>query len=159
VTSTDSRLDIFARAEHVLLMLAYTTSATLFAIALWLGVGWLTDIGQGVAAGLLVGVYVILSLPILVVQLGVVGDLFFVFVQQDPVAVPALRAISEGVSVGWPLRVLAGILTAVCPFSSLSTWVWSIALPTSRAADLARAKHRTEAAVTAAAWRRLKTLV
>ena len=158
MTSSDPQLDIFARAEHVLLALGYTTSATVFLIGLWVAASWLTDVGQGAVAGLLVGVYVLLSLPTLIVQLGVVSDLIFVFVNRSAVVVPALRGIGDDVIVGKPLRVLAYVLTAVCPLSSLSTWVWSIALPTARALELARVKHRTEAAIMAAAWRRLKSL-
>jgi hypothetical protein len=158
VTPPDPHWDVFVRAEHVLLLLFYSTSATAFAIALWVAASWLVGIGQTVLAGVLVGVYAVLSLPILVVQLGVVGDVAFVFITRTAVVVPALRRVGDDIVVGWRLRLLSAILTAACPFASLSAWAWSIALPSTHARELAGLKHRTEAAVTAAAWRRLKSL-
>jgi hypothetical protein len=157
VTPPDPRWDVFVRAEHVLLLLFYSTSATAFAIALWVAASWLAGIGQTVLAGVLVGAYVILSLPILAVQLGVVGDAAFVFVTRTAVVVPALRRIGDDIVVGWPLRVLSYILTAACPFAPLSTWAWTIVLPSTHARELAGLKHRSEAAVMAGAWRRLRT--
>lgn len=158
MTPPDPHGNVFVRAEHVLLLLFYTASATAFAIALWVAASWLVGVGQTVLAGVLVGFYALLSLPILVVQLGAVGDLAFVFITRTAVVVPALRRVGDDIVVGSPLRVLSHVLTAACPFAPLSTWAWSIALPSMHARELAGLKHRTEAAVTAAALRRLKTL-
>jgi hypothetical protein len=157
VTAPDSRWNIFLRAEHVLLVLFYTTTATAFAIGLWFAANWLVDVGQTVIAGVLVGAYALLTLPILTVQLGAIGDLAFVFTRRTAIVVPALRRDGDDLVVGWGLRLFSYLLTAASPVAPISTWAWSIALPTMHARELAGLKHRSEAAVMAASWQRLKT--
>lgn len=158
MTAPDPRWNVFVRAEHVLLVLFYTTTATASTVGMWFAATWLADVGQTVLAAVLGGLYAVLSLPILVVQLGVIGDLAFVFTTRTAVVVPALRQVGGDVVLGWRLRLLSYVLTAASPVAPISTWAWSIALPSTHARELAGLKHGTEAAVMAASWRRLKTL-
>ena len=148
--------DFFARAEHALLLLAYSTSTALFLIALWIGVSWLIRSDQNVAAGVLIASYILIALPVFLAQLAALADLLFAFITGDGVSIPVLTKLADGVAMGWPLRALGAVLTTISPLSSLSAWAWSVVLPALSAAELVRSKHRAEAAALALTWRRLR---
>jgi hypothetical protein len=148
--------EFFARAEHALLLLASSTITLLFLVGLWIAVSWLTDTGRGAVAAVSIVVYLIVALPVLLAQLSAVGDLVFVYLSDSALVVPALRKVTEEGVGGWRLRAFAGLLTTTSPFAPISTWAWSVAVPSASAIHIAVIKYQTESAVMAAAWRRFR---
>jgi hypothetical protein len=156
VTRPDYWREFFARAEHALLLLVFSSSAALFLAALWAAVSWLTDNGRGAFALLLALTYVVIAVPILLAQVAAVGDLAYLLVDVPSINVTALRTVSDNDAGGWAVRVLAGVLSTTSPFSPLSTWAWSLVVPSASAAALARMKYRAESAIMVATWRHLR---
>jgi hypothetical protein len=148
--------DLRKRAEHLLLLVAYSTAAVGFLGAFFLGTAWLRQHGYGVVADILFLNYLFISLPIFLAQLGVLVDLMFTLLGAASVVLPELRAVSDRVPAGPVIRTVAGVLTTVSLFSSVSTWALSLVVPPASALDLARLKHRTEAGVFAATLERIK---
>lgn len=147
--------DLRTRAEHLLLLVAYSAAAVGFLGAFVVGSAWLRQRGYGVIADILFLNYLLISLPIFLAQLGVVVDLMFRLLGAATVVLPELRAVSDRVSAGRVTRVFAGILTTVSLFSSVSTWALSVVTPPVSARELARLKYRTEAGLYAAALARI----
>lgn len=148
--------DLRKRAEHLLLLVAYSASALGFLGAFLLGAAWLRQRGYGLIADILFLNYLLVSLPIFLAQIGVVVDLMFMLLGATSVVLPELRAVSDQASAGPVTRVFAAVLTTVSLFSSVSTWALSLVIPAASARDLARMKYRTEAGVFAAALARIK---
>jgi hypothetical protein len=134
-------------------------ATTVFLLAAWIAASWLIRLEQQGPAFLLIGAYVVATLPIILVQLAVIADLLFALIAGSGVAIAAIIKLTDGVKTGWPLRALAGVLTTVSPFSSLSAWAWSVLLPSLSAGELFRAKNRAETAMLVLTWRRLKKSV
>jgi len=148
--------DFFARAEHALLLVASSMATAVFLLALWIAASRLIGLEQRGAAVVLIAAYVVITLPIVFAQVAVIADLLFAFIVGSGVAIVAITKLTEGVEARWPLRALAGVLTTVSPFSSLSAWAWSILLPSLSAGELFRRKNRAEAAMLVLTWRRLR---
>jgi hypothetical protein len=148
--------DLREQAEYLLLLIGFGVAALGFLGAVVLATIWLTERGYGVIADVLVLNYVMISAPIFLAQIGVVFDLWLMWIGDTTVVVPALQSVAERTSTGPVTRALAAILTTVSLFSSMSVWALGLVSPPATALQLARIKYRTEAAVLAASLARLR---
>lgn len=151
--------DLRTRAEHVVLLMINSIVSLGF-IGVFVTVAiWLARRGYDEIPYVLALVYVLASLPIFLVQIGVVLDLLFTVIGIGSIIVPALRSVADRTSIGPVTRVFAGLLTTVSLFSSASTWALRFLLRSASARELIRMKYRTEAGVFAATLARIKNRV
>jgi hypothetical protein len=148
--------DLREQAEYLLLLIAYGVIALGFFGALVLATMWLTKRGYGVVADVLVLNYVLVSTPIFLTQIAVVFDLLLTWIGIASVVAPTLQEVADQTSAGPVTKILASILSTVSLFSSVSTWALGLVSPPATARELARIKYRTEAAVLAASFARLR---
>jgi hypothetical protein len=141
--------------EHLLLLMFFSATALGFIAAIVAGAGWLARRGHGVVAQIVVLNYLVFSIPIFLAQIAVVFDLMLFFIGMASIVVPALRGLADRGRAGPVTRVVAGMLTTVSLFSSVSTWALSLVAAPATVVDLVRMKYRTEAAVMAAVLQRV----
>jgi hypothetical protein len=156
VTVTSFWSDLRGRAEHTLLLVAKSASALGFIVAFVTGATWLSRRGYVRVADALALLYVMVSLPIFLAQVGVILDLLLAFIGEASTIVPLLTSVADRVTIGPVIRVFAGFLTTVSLFSSLSTWALSLLMRRASARELARMKYHAEAGLFAATLARIR---